>query len=163
MSSKELRIIKKKWVKSILVSLLFSLIFGVFLYVVYESNSSPFKFPLIIFLVIFGLVVLLSMLNVVGLLFSSNSLRNDLIHRKKVIIEIIIKDKKEFLNSKSNTYTYRLFFENNEFLNVYNVGRETYEKISIGDILTLECSKYGKWIIDIRWKSESIENKSYIK
>ncbi|WP_298954290.1 hypothetical protein [uncultured Nonlabens sp.] len=105
----------------------------------------------------------MSTLNVVGLLFSSNSILNDLIHRKKVIIEIAIKDKKEFLNSNSNTYTYRLVFDKNEFLDVYHVGRETYDKISIGDVLTLECSKYGKWIIDLRWKSESIENKSYIK
>ncbi len=141
----------------------FGFIFGVILYVVYNSNSSPFIFPLVIFLVIFGLVVLLSTLNVVGLLFSSNSILNDLIHRKKVIIEIAIKDKKEFLNSNSNTYTYRLVFDKNEFLDVYHVGRETYDKISIGDVLTLECSKYGKWIIDLRWKSESIENKSYIK
>ena len=104
----------------------------------------------------------MSILNFLGLLFSPNSLKRDLIYKKKIITQIEIKNKVRFVKDNGIS-THRIYFNENEFLNVYNVGQDTFDKINIGDKIYLQCSKFGKWVIELKWKNESIENTGYIK
>ena len=106
----------------------------------------------------------MGLLNLLGLFFSPNSLIRDLNQKKKIITKLKIENKK--LTKKAGSYFisgYAIYFNDNEFLTTYAVSKNTFEKVNIGDEIYLECSKFGKWIIDIQWNSESIENRSYVK
>ncbi|WP_072994762.1 hypothetical protein [Pseudozobellia thermophila] len=164
MNQKELKKIFYKWISSIFGTLLFGFIFSFIFYLVYDSHSKPFDIGTLIFLIGLGFFLLMGLLNLLGLLFSPNSIRRDLSQKKKIITQLKIEDKKLTRKANSSIISgYSIYFNDNEFLTTYEVSKNTFEKVNIGDEIYLECSKFGKWIIDIRWNSESIENRSYVK
>ncbi|MDE3743277.1 hypothetical protein [Maribacter polysaccharolyticus] len=164
MNQKELKKIYNKWISSIFGMLFFGIIFSFIFYLVYDSHSKPFQIGTLMFLIILGFFLFMGLLNLLGLFFSPNSLIRDLNQKKKIITKLKIENKK--LTKKAGSYFisgYVIYFNDNEFLTTYAVSKNTFEKVNIGDEIYLECSKFGKWIIDIQWNSESIENRSYVK
>ncbi|MEP0213646.1 MAG: hypothetical protein ABJD66_10555 [Cellulophaga sp.] len=166
LSEKELKKIKKKYWKSILVNAIMFLVFTILFYLS-NKNRTNYDFSLILFNILFGIAVLLLFLNLIGTILSSKDLRKDSKERKKIKTAIIIKEKNELVktgSSRSNisTTTYRLLFENNDFLTVYDVRKNDFNKVKVGDTITLVCAKYSKLVIKIEWNSISIKNKGYL-
>ena len=137
--------------------------FGIPFYLVNEQGIKYEDFSSILFNTFFFIILLLLFLNLIGLLISQKEIRKDIKEKIKIKTEIIIREKLELTSSSSNSTTYRLLFEKNEYLTVYDVVKSDFNKIKVGDIIVLECSKSSKWVIKIEWNSENIENKSYLK
>ena len=163
LSGKEISHIKIKYWKSILANTIIFLMFGIPFYLVNEQGIKYEDFSSILFNTFFFIILLLTFLNLIGLLISQKEIRKDIKEKIKIKTEIIIREKLELTSSSSNSTTYRLLFEKNEYLTVYDVVKSDFNKIKVGDIIVLECSKSSKWVIKIEWNSENIENKSYLK
>ena len=163
LSGKEISHIKIKYWKSILANTIIFLMFGIPFYLVNEQGIKYEDFSSILFNTFFFIILLLLFLNLIGLLISQKEIRNDIKEKIKIKTEIIIREKLELTSSSSNSTTYRLLFEKNEYLTVYDVVKSDFNKIKVGDIIVLECSKSSKWVIKIELNSENIENKSYLK
>ncbi len=163
LSGKEISHIKIKYWKSILANTIIFLMFGIPFYLVNEQGIKYEDFSSILFNTFFFIILLLLFLNLIGLLISQKEIRKDIKEKIKIKTEIIIREKLELTSSSSNSTTYRLLFEKNEYLTVYDVVKSDFNKIKVGDIIVLECSKSSKWVIKIEWNSENIENKSYLK
>ncbi|EKT3975131.1 cytochrome P450 [Flavobacterium psychrophilum] len=167
LSDKEIYYIRSKYWKSILANTIMFLMFGIPFYLINENGIKYEDFSSILFNAFFFMILLLLILNLIALLTSQKELRKDIKEKIKIKTEIIIKEKRELHSSSStsNTHstTYRLLFEKNDYLTVYDVGKSDFNKIKVGDIIVLECSKSSKWVIKIEWNSENIENKSYLK
>ena len=163
LSGKEISHIKIKYWKSILANTIIFLMFGIPFYLVNEQGIKYEDFSSILFNTFFFIILLLLFLNLIGLLISQKEIRKDIKEKIKIKTEIIIREKLELTSSSSNSTTYRLLFEKNEYLTVYDVVKSDFNKIKVGDIIVLECSKSSKWVIKIELNSENIENKSYLK
>ncbi|MBC5864639.1 hypothetical protein [Flavobacterium turcicum] len=167
LSGKEISHIRIKYWKSILANTIVFLMFGIPFYLVNEKGIKYEDFSSILFNIFFFIILLLTLLNLIGLLISQKEIRKDIKEKIKIKTEIIIREKRELTSSSStsetNSTTYRLLFEKNEYLTVYDVVKSDFNKIKVGDIIVLECSKSSKWVIKIEWNSENIENKSYLK
>jgi hypothetical protein len=162
LSEKELNKIKKKYWKSILVNVILLLMFSIPFYLS-NKNRTNYDFSLILFNIIFGIFVLLLFLNFIGVVLSSKDLRKDIKEKTKIETTIIIKEKNEFHSSNNiSSVTYRLLFESNNYLTVYDVRKSNFNKVKVGDIITLVCAKNSKLVIKIEWNSVSIENQSYL-
>lgn len=167
LSEKEINYIQSKYWKSILVNIIMLLVFGIPFYFINENGIKYENFSQLFFNILFTIVLLLVFLNLIGLFIRQDKIRKDIKEKIKIRIEIIIKEKRELLSpsstSETNSTTYRLLFEKNDYLTVYDVGKSDFNKVKVGDTIDLECSKSSKWVIKIEWNSESIENKSYLK
>ena len=132
-----------------------------------NTNRSSYGISMILFNIMGGAFLLLLFLNLVGVIFSKKELNKDFEQKVKIKTQIKIKEKK-VMKPGRGTYnpskvTYRLIFEYNEYLTVYDVKQIDFEKVNVGDIIDLECSKYSKWVTKIEWNGRNIENKSFFK
>ena len=161
MSNKEIVKIKNKYWKSILGNILICTLFGIFPYLI-NKNGIDLSFSNVLFSIIFGLIFLMTFLNLTGLIIGWKNLRKDIKERIKIKTRLKIKEKSKS-NKTNNNNTHRILFEKNEYLTVYNVTKKTYNNLNVGDIIDIEISKFDNWILKIEWNSIDIENKSYLK
>ena len=161
MSNKEIGKIKNKYWKSILGNISICVIFGIFPYLI-NKNGIDLSFSKILLSIIFGLIFLVTFLNLTGLIIGWKDLRKDIKERIKIKTRLKIKEKRRS-NKTNNKNTHRILFEKNEYLTAYNVNKKTYDNLNVGDIIDIEISKFDNWILKIEWNSIDIENKSYLK
>ncbi|MEN8188118.1 MAG: hypothetical protein ABFR05_13410 [Bacteroidota bacterium] len=165
-SEKEIRKVKNKYWKSMLVNTITLLMFGIPFFLS-NKNRTNYNFSIILFNIIFGLILIIMLLNLIGIIISLKDLRRDIQNKIKIKTQIRIKEKRELNHTDSDNFnyntTYRLLFESNDFLTVYDVKKNDFNKVKEGDLIDIECSKFSKWIIKIEWNSISIDNKNYLK
>ena len=160
LNSLELGKIIRKWVMNIIVSLLFLLCFGYPLYYLIASDNKTIWDYLGI--AACGIIVLLMLSLVINLIFNPKSLLKDLQYRLKISTKLIVDKKLVFCDNDNSSYTYRICFEKNDYLSSYELVNETvFDQINEGDIVYLECSKYGNWVLRIECNSVDLYNKSY--
>lgn len=164
LSKEEQSKIKSKYWKNILANIIILLMLGYPFYLA-NTNRSSYGIPMILFNIMGGAFLLLLFLNLVGVIFSKKELNKDFEQKVKIKTQIKIKEKKELKRTDPDDFskvTYRLIFEYNEYLTVYDVKQIDFEKVNVGDIIDLECSKYSKWVTKIEWNGRDIENKSFL-
>ena len=94
------------------------------------------------------------------LLFSENSIKQDLLHKNKICVSLHI-EKMQCASGIDNDY--RLFFEPNDYLHSYIVGVKTYHSLKEGDIIDIEILNLVNGYFLLSITDTSIEYKGYIK
>ena len=92
--------------------------------------------------------------------FYKSPTERDLEEKIKVYIEVKIKYKRRDMD---NFHHYEIEFEENPYFYNYGLLEEDFDKINVGDLIYIEFSKYGRWILKIEWKDQDIENPLYVK
>lgn len=45
----------------------------------------------------------------------------------------------------------------------YSLLKKDFKKVNVGDVIYIEFSKYGRWILKMECNDEDIENPFYVK
>ncbi len=130
--------------------------------------SLKYDFGGIIFIPFFLYVFIFSIIKIFRLIFSPKSIRKDIRYRIKIKTKLRIKEKvkirdrnKDF--NRTPRHQYSLIFYKNDHLKSYCVTPSVFQTINKGDMVQLECSKYGKSIIEVTFDEKSIKNSYYDK
>ncbi|WP_291962315.1 hypothetical protein [Maribacter sp.] len=87
--------------------------------------------------------------------FYKSPTEKDLEAKIKVSTELKVKYKRR---DSDNFYHYEIEFEQNPDIDKYGLLKKDFEKVNVGDVIYIEFSKYGRWILKIECNDEDIEN-----
>lgn len=152
-SEKDLKIVKSKNKKATIVWFIFSIVMAILSYTfLLEPGFGFIEFLVYLFFII-------SLIPYSRFFYKSPTER-DLEEKIKVSTELTIKYKRRF---SGDDYVLEIEFEENPDFYKYHLLEEDFEKVNIGDVIYIEFSKYGRWILKIEWNDEDIENPYYVK
>ncbi|MFC2634316.1 MAG: hypothetical protein ACFNZU_02390 [Capnocytophaga granulosa] len=157
MTAAELTKAKRKYHRSLTLAIFVGICFSFFCYAIHQNLDSTLMY---IFFVAFIICTIMIYIGIFKLLFSENSIKQDFLHKNKICVSLHI-EKMQCASGIDNDY--RLFFEPNDYLHSYIVGVKTYHSLKEGDIIDIEITEFGKWILSIKHNDTSIEYKGYIK
>ncbi|MDO6602496.1 hypothetical protein [Arenibacter palladensis] len=152
-NNKDLKIIKSKSEKANIAWFIFSIIMA---FLSYGFLIKP-GFGFVEFLIY--LFFLISLLPYTRFFYTSPTER-DIKDRVKVFTELKIKHKKRYWGDDP---VFEIEFEENPDFYKYKLLEEDFDKVHVGDLIYIEYSKYGRWILKIEWNDQDIENPYYVK
>ncbi|PIF34632.1 hypothetical protein CLU81_5293 [Flavobacterium sp. 9] len=151
MNDNEMKILKNKIRQvGILITFLSLFIIGFTIACYYSSGS--------FFVVYAGFVILCLLIYY----FSTQifGARKDLKEGVKIINEFIIIDKEEGFRRK-NPSTFKIIFDSN-VIKSCNVSEKVFFKLKVNDVIDIEYTKYGNWLLSVKFKGTDIESKYHI-
>lgn len=92
--------------------------------------------------------------------FYKSPTERDLEEKIKVYTELKVKYKRR---SSGDDLVLEIEFEENPDFYKYHLLEEDFDKVNVGDLIYIEFSKYGRWILKIEWNDQDIENPYYVK
>lgn len=152
-SGKDLKIVKSKSKKSNIYWFIFSIVMAALAYNFFVKPG----FGFIEFLVY--LFFLISLLPYTRFFYKSPTER-DLKEKTKVYTELKVINKRRTWGDDT---VLEIIFEDNPDFYKYHLLEEDFDKVNIGDLIYIEFSKYGRWILKIEWNDYDIENPYYVK
>ncbi|RKR05432.1 hypothetical protein C8C83_4780 [Flavobacterium sp. 90] len=151
MNDDEMKILKNKIRQvSILIAFLSVFIIGFTITCYYFSGS---------FFIVFAGLIILSVL----IYYYSTQIfgaRKDLKEGIKIINEFKIIDKEEGFRRK-NPSTFKIIFDSN-VIRSCNVSEKVFLKLKLNDVIDIEYTKYGNWLLSVQFKGTDIESKYHI-
>ena len=153
----DIKKIKSKRSKSNIAFFIAFIVLGTIIFFMESSTPIMLKGMAYFFFAITGYVVF-------DMFFGDNS-KKDLQNQIKVVTKVTVTDKsiKHRGGGKNRVSYYELSFDGNGDIEKYEVKKDIYNKVQIGDVIDIEYSKSSLWILKIELNSENIENRGYVK
>ncbi|CAG2531295.1 hypothetical protein MAR621_01819 [Maribacter dokdonensis] len=92
--------------------------------------------------------------------FYKSPTEKDLEAKIKVSTELKVKYKRRNMD---NFHHYEIEFEQNPDFDKYSLLKKDFKRVNVGDVIYIEFSKYGRWILKMECNDEDIENPFYVK
>ncbi len=169
LSDKEIKKIKYKNRMSIVVSFVMLCIFVVFFYLANQGfvpdikRDGEYDFSMIMFDVFWGFFILLIFSSFIGHIININNVTKDSSNKTKVKIQVKVIKKIEFYDDDDfSSTTFRLIFEDNDYITCYDVSEKVFNKVNEEDIIDVELGKNSKYVTKIEWNNKNIENTHYL-